>query len=339
MDPIDALFRILLSPSGRLLAGVWGALWGSFFNVLIVRLPAQESVVRPSSHCRACTAPIAWYDNIPIVSYLLLRGRCRRCRAPFSPRYILVELLVCALAILMHQLYVVWGTSPLSLRLAQFFITSGFCGILVAVTFIDLDTLKIPNAITYPGIPICMGCSLLLEPARPWDGIVGGICGYGVIWMINTFYGLITGRQGIGFGDAKLLAMIGGLLGWQVLLPTLFLAMLQGTLIGIPVLVLVKLLRKNGMTVQETSGQECFDELHPTSSTSSPSSSSSSSSSSTSSSTPTSSSSSSHRRIQRLGRFLASLRFAALPLGPFLCMASVEVMLLKRILPFIFFAW
>lgn len=234
----EFLSWLWLSPHGRLLAGVWGALWGSFFNVLIIRLPAEESVVAPASHCRACKGPIPWYDNIPLLSYLLLRGRCRHCGARFSGRYFLIELLVCTLALLMHQVYVLDSVAPLGLRMAQFGITSLFCGFLVAIAFIDFDTMLIPNAITYPGIPVAVGLSLFMELPHLWDGLAGAAAGYGLIWLVAEGYRMLTGRQGMGFGDAKLLAMIGGLLGWQILLPVIFLATLQGTFIGIPALLI-----------------------------------------------------------------------------------------------------
>ena len=232
---------ILLSGSfGRVAAALWGACWGSFFNVLIVRLPARESVVRPASHCRVCKEMIAWYDNIPILSYLLLRGQCRHCHTRFSPRYALTEALVCALTVLMHHLFVASATGPIGLRLAQFFITFLFCGILVSLAFIDLDTMRIPDKITYPGIPAAAALSLFMDLPHFWDGMVGAVAGYLVIRIIADGYQLLTGRMGMGYGDAKLLAMIGGLLGWQVLLPTLFLASFQGSVIGITALVIIR---------------------------------------------------------------------------------------------------
>ena len=103
--PDSAFIELLFTgPWGRVVAGLWGAVWGSFFNVMIVRVPAGESVVRPASHCRQCKRVIAWYDNLPLLSYLLLRGRCRHCGASYSPRYFLTELLICLLTLLMHQL-------------------------------------------------------------------------------------------------------------------------------------------------------------------------------------------------------------------------------------------
>ncbi|MFH1130195.1 MAG: prepilin peptidase [Pseudomonadota bacterium] len=223
-------------PWGMVAAGVWGALWGSFVNVVIVRLPAGESLVSPRSHCRNCREALQWYDNIPLLSYLFLLGRCRRCGARFSARYWLVELLLCGLSVLLFHLFVVEGVQTLGPRLAQFVITSLFCGFLLAVAFIDLATMKIPNALTYPAIPIAILLSLFMVHPRWWNGFIGGVVGYVAIRFISDGWRVMTGRLGMGYGDAKLLAVIGGLLGWQALLPTLLFASLQGAALGIPVL-------------------------------------------------------------------------------------------------------
>jgi leader peptidase (prepilin peptidase) / N-methyltransferase len=308
----DFLSVLALGPYGRLVAGIWGALWGSFFNVLILRLPAGESLVQPASHCRRCGAPVRWYDNIPLLSYVILRGRCRRCKARFSARYLLVETLVCGLALLVHQLMVIDGSGELPLRLGQFVIGSLFCGLLVAVTFIDLDTLRIPDAITYPGMPLAAVASIFMGLSHLWDGAVGAVAGYLVIRLIADGYQLITGRMGMGYGDAKLLAMIGGLLGWQVLLPTLFLAALQGAVIGISALVIIRrrarppdgaaLEKPEAASESSTEAEGDAEEIdgeddEPAS---------------------------------------ASLRHARLPFGPFLSLAAVELLVLRPYLPLFF---
>lgn len=302
MEDLTFIPQLVYGPFGWVAAGLWGAVWSSFFNVLIIRLPQGESVVRPASHCRACGKPIPWHDNIPILGYLLLRGRCRRCGARFSARYLLVELLVTALALAMYYLFVVKpGPGPaVGLALARFVITSLFCGVLVAITFIDLDTLRIPDAITYPGIPCCMLLSLFMGNPRMWDGAVGGVAGYLGIRLIADGYQLITGRVGMGYGDAKLLAMIGGLLGWQVLLPVLFASALQGTLIGVTVLVVLRWRRREPPSAdpgESTPGDEDAEaEEQPS----------------------------------------ASLRHARLPFGPFLSLAALEVLLARDLLPLLF---
>ena len=238
----DAEFLLLLwsGPFGWIAAGLWGAAWGSFFNVVICRVPAGESVVRPPSHCRVCKTQIAWYDNLPLLSFLILRGRCRKCGDTFSWRYFLTELLICLLALLMHYLFVVKGNGPIGLRVAQLVITSLFSGLLVSIAAIDLDTLRIPNAISYPAIPVFTVLSLFMGHPRWYDGLIGAVAGYLVIRLLADGYELITGRLGMGYGDAKLLAIIGGLLGWKALLPVLFLASFQGSIIGITALVLAR---------------------------------------------------------------------------------------------------
>jgi leader peptidase (prepilin peptidase)/N-methyltransferase len=294
MDQLGSLVALLLGPAGRVVAGIWGALWGSFFNVMIARLPTDESVVRPASHCRGCKHPIRWYDNIPVLSYLILRGRCRHCGERFSARYLLVELLVCGLSLLVHQLFVVQGVgSPehLGLRMAQFVITSLFCGVLVAIAFIDLDTFRIPDLITYPGIPVCVVLSFFMGLPHPWwDGAVGAVAGYLVIRLIADGYRLLTGREGMGYGDAKLLAMIGGLLGWQVLLPTLFLSALQGSVIGITALVVLRSRRGGEEEEEPAAGTEGDGEEEGS----------------------------------------PSLRHSKLPFGPFLSLAAIEVLMLRE---------
>ncbi|MCC6749011.1 MAG: prepilin peptidase [Deltaproteobacteria bacterium] len=278
-------------------AAVWGALWGSFFNVVAARVPRGESLVRPPSHCRSCKAPVAWYDNVPVLSYLLLRGRCRRCGARYSARYLLVELLIAALAVLMHHVFVVRGEVPIGLRLGQFAVTSLFSGLLVAVALIDLDTLRIPDAITYPGIPTAVVLSLFMSLPHPWDGPVGGAAGYLLIRGIADGYRLATGRLGMGYGDAKLLAMVGGLLGWQVLLPTIFLAAVQGSIIGIGALAIA---RRRGADRPPVEPDATDD------------------------------------RSETTGDEELPLRHAAIPFGPFISLAAIEVLVLRPWLPLFF---
>jgi leader peptidase (prepilin peptidase) / N-methyltransferase len=256
MDPFEANLDLLLrGPAGVAIAGVWGALWGSFFNVLIVRVPEGESVVRPASHCRGCRAPIAWYDNIPIASWLLLRGRCRGCGTKIPARYLLVEILVCALAMALHQTQFAAASGTLVVRASQLAIASLFSGLLVAIAFIDLATYRIPDVITYPGIPVAAILSLFMGHAHLWDGAAGAVLGYLVIRLIADGYRLATGRHGMGYGDAKLLALTGGLLGWSSILPTLFLAAFQGTFLGVGVLLVVRRGRRRAPDESADSGE------------------------------------------------------------------------------------
>ena len=223
-------------PVGYLLAFVWGALWGSFYNVAVVwGTGRRASLVKPASHCLACGAPIRFYDNLPLVSYLVLRGRCRACGARFSPRYLVIEALGAGLALLLYWRFVAGAAADGSLpaRLAQFVVYEKFAGLLLVISAIDLEKLIIPDRITYPSIPLAMALSLLLPLPRWWDGLVGAVAGYGFVWLLAEVYYLIRRREGMGLGDAKLLAIIGAILGWRALPYVIFLASLQGSVIGL----------------------------------------------------------------------------------------------------------
>jgi leader peptidase (prepilin peptidase)/N-methyltransferase len=242
---LRALEPLVASPGAYVFVFVLGTLWGSFANVCIYRWPPTDehpdgrSVVRPPSHCSACKAPIRWYDNVPLLSYLWLRGRCRACKVPFSPRYLVVELVTGAL------FAVAWWaavdirsyTDPLDDRLIRFAIYAAFCFVMVVITFIDLDHKLILDRLTYPSIAVFYGASLLL-PGRSWaDGLVGAAVGYGVVWLVREVYYRITRREGLGLGDGKLLAVVGALLGWRGVVVSLFGGSLLGSVIGIAALV------------------------------------------------------------------------------------------------------
>jgi leader peptidase (prepilin peptidase)/N-methyltransferase len=225
---------------GHVFAAVLGALFGSFANVCIVRWPPTDehpdgrSVVKPGSHCPRCGAAIRWYDNVPIVSYFALRGRCRACRAEFSGRYAFVEAATAMLFVAVYHLEVglLYPADLLPLRLARFAIAAAFVFVLVVISFIDLDTKLILNRITYPAIPIFYGLGMLL-PERSWHhGLVGAAVGYGVIRLVADGYYLLTRRRGLGYGDGKLLALVGAYLGWQAVVASLFLGSMLGTVIG-----------------------------------------------------------------------------------------------------------
>lgn len=241
--PASELLQPLTGTGGAILAVLLGLLWGSFANVCIYRWPPSEahptgrSVVTPGSHCSACKTPIRWYDNVPLVSYLWLRGRCRACNAGFSPRYLLVEALTGAL------FGVAWwftlGTGgiyqPLDVRAVTFLVYSAFIFTMVVITFIDIDHKLILNKVTIPAIVLAYGASLLLH--RPWwQGLLGIAVGYGVPWLIGTIYYVVRKREGLGLGDGMLLAVIGALLGWKGVVVALFGGSLLGSVIGIIVL-------------------------------------------------------------------------------------------------------
>jgi leader peptidase (prepilin peptidase) / N-methyltransferase len=200
-----------------------GCCIGSFLNVCIYRLPQDLSIVSPRSFCPHCRAPIKTYDNIPLLGYVLLRGRCRHCGEKFSWRYPLVEALTGGLAL---GLFWKFG---LTLSFFSFF---AFTAALLVITFIDLDHRIIPDGISLPGIGIGFLLSFV-EPSVPvMESLIGLIAGGGSLFAVAWAYETITKREGMGGGDVKLLAMIGAWLGWKAVLFTLFFASLSGALIG-----------------------------------------------------------------------------------------------------------
>ena len=211
-----------------LVAFVAGTCVGSFLNVCIHRLPADESVVTPRSRCPRCGTQIAWYDNLPLLSWAWLRARCRSCGEGISARYPLVEAATGAL---------------LLLALARFGVTAAaavafvFTAALLLVTFIDLDHRFIPDEVSLPGIVVGFGASFLPGAIGGLDSLLGAVIGGGVLWALAWGYERATGVEGMGLGDVKLLAMIGAFLGWQALPIVLVLASITGSLAGVAVMV------------------------------------------------------------------------------------------------------
>ena len=207
------------------LAILLGALVGSFLNVVILRLPDENaSIVLPSSHCPHCQTPLHWYDNIPVLSFLFLAGRCRSCKAKISWQYPLVET---AMALFSLALYHRFGLTP------AFGIYFLFAAALLVVIFIDLRHQLIPDRISLPGI--CIGFAVsFINPFVSWqDAGVGLLVGGGLLYGIALGYYLFTRRVGMGGGDIKLLAMIGAFLGWQSLPFVVFSSSVLGTLAGL----------------------------------------------------------------------------------------------------------
>lgn len=223
-------------PFGLAIAALWGLLWGSFGNVCIYRVPRSLSVVRPASHCPGCQQPVAWFDNIPVLSYLLLRGRCRRCQAAIGWRYPLFELLGAVLAVVVYARFVLAEPAPLALMLARFLVYFFFAGMLAVLSAIDLEHQLLPDRITYPAIPALFLAGRVLGEVSFIDAAVGMAAGYVVLRGISDGYYYLTGREGLGYGDAKLLAAVGALLGWRALPVTLLLGSLVGSLVSIPLL-------------------------------------------------------------------------------------------------------
>ncbi|MBI4525488.1 MAG: prepilin peptidase [Deltaproteobacteria bacterium] len=211
---------------------VFGAVVGSFLNVCIVRIPKRESVVSPPSHCPRCKTSLRFYDNVPLISYLLLRGRCRFCGGAISARYFFVELMTALLGVAL------WYRFGLGIA---FFIYFAFVASLIVISFVDLDLRIIPDAISLPGIAVGFVASILSSSISapfsytpsPMDSFLGILLGGGILFLVAWVYQLLTGKEGMGGGDIKLLAMIGSFLGWASVLLTLFLASLTGSVVGV----------------------------------------------------------------------------------------------------------
>ncbi len=229
------------------LAGVLGLMIGSFLNVVIYRLPkimerqwAAEcaelagkelpqtetfNLVLPRSRCQKCSHQIRWYENIPVLSYLFLRGKCSACGTPISLRYPLVELTTGALFF-----YCVWswGATPMGL------IWCGFSAAIVALAMIDWDTTLLPDSITQPLL-----WAGLMAAALKWnnvplaDALWGAVAGYLALWLVYWSFKLVTGKEGMGFGDFKLYAALGAWFGWTALVPIILMASVIGAIIGI----------------------------------------------------------------------------------------------------------
>jgi len=201
----------------------FGLIVGSFLNVCIYRLPRRESVVWPSSHCTACNRVLSWYENVPVVGWLALRGRCRTCHESISPMYPIVELIT---GLVFAGGFLIYGLTPLlPVRLA-------FACAMIVLFVIDLQHQILPNPITVPGIAAGVVASLFLPPG--WlSSIIGAIAGGGVLYLISEAYLRLRGIEGLGMGDVKMLAMIGAFLGWQQMLVTLVLASFAGSFLGL----------------------------------------------------------------------------------------------------------
>ena len=234
MDEVGAL---LSSPVMTAVAAAFGAVWGSFFNVCIARIPAGLSIVRPGSRCASCGTPIRAADNIPLLSYFLLRGRCRACKQPFSARYPVVEALAAVIATALWLTFVSGdpGEVP-AIRVARFVVYFAFSGVLLVLSVIDLQTKRLPDAITLPAIPIFFLSGFATHHV-PWlHRLIGAAAGYLVLRIVADFYYYVLKREALGLGDAKLLAVIGALLGWRALVFVLGVGGFMGSLISLPII-------------------------------------------------------------------------------------------------------
>lgn len=211
---------------------VLGAVVGSFLNVCISRLPDKQSIVKPRSRCPKCESDIQWYDNIPMISFIILRAKCRNCGEPISFQYPAVELLTAVLfALLLHRFT----------NLPAMIIYMVFTSALVVITFIDLEHFIIPDEISLPGIVIGLLLSLLPEsvtdgqmlPNSVLDSLIGCVVGAGLLYLTALFSLFVLKKEGMGGGDIKLLGMVGAFLGWKLALMTIVLGSVVGSVIGV----------------------------------------------------------------------------------------------------------
>ena len=202
---------------------VFGICIGSFLNVCIYRLPESKSIVHPRSMCPRCGTLIAFYDNIPIFSYIALRGKCRHCAARISFRYPVIEFI--------SGIFAVGVSLKYGLRF-EALIYYTFIAVLLVITFIDIDHQIIPDVITYPGIGVGFLASFVVGRITYKESLLGIILGGGILLLVAWTYYLLTKREGMGGGDIKLLAMIGAFLGWKGVIFTIFAGSAIGTAVG-----------------------------------------------------------------------------------------------------------
>jgi len=215
------------------IVSAFGAIVGSFLNVVIYRVPLGKSIVWPASACTKCGRELLWYENVPVASWLVLRGRCRTCATPISFQYPLIEAITAAMFGLAW-----WYYGPGVLLASRLL----FGCALIVLFAIDLEYHLLPNVITLPGIVVGFALSFFTEPG--WiASLIGLLVGGGVLYAIAEGYYRIRHEEGLGMGDVKMLSMIGAFLGWRLTLLTLMLASVSGTIIG----VLLIVTRRGGM--------------------------------------------------------------------------------------------
>ena len=221
------------------LALLWGGLWGSFLNVVVYRVPAGLSVVHPRSRCPHCSTPITWWQNIPVLSWLMLRGQCFQCKAPISLRYPAVEVVAAALSLAVVQ---PWLPALLDAEFASWRLwlvilaEQAFVFCWLAIALIDADTFLIPDVMSLP-LPLAglaLAAVVGAERGVSWQqSAAGSLVAGGGLWLVQWSYGRLTGREGLGFGDVKLLAGMGALLGIQAIPAVILAAAVQGLLFAV----------------------------------------------------------------------------------------------------------
>ena len=228
MDTMVAVFSFVL-----------GTIFGSFLNVCIVRMPEEKSIIRPPSHCVSCKRPIAWHDNIPLVSFIILRGRCRYCNAKISIRYFIVEVFT---GIVFLGFYLYFGLQWILIPYLIF-----ICGLIIA-TFVDIKHRIIPDEISIGGIVIGIVLSAAIPSLHDTSSILfsvgrsllGVVVGGGSIYIMGMIGDFVFKKETMGGGDVKLLGMIGAFLGWQAAILTFFIAPVFGAIVGIVVKIRTK---------------------------------------------------------------------------------------------------
>jgi leader peptidase (prepilin peptidase) / N-methyltransferase len=224
---------MMMEQAAILFVATLGLAVGSFLNVCIHRLPQRQSVFWPASHCPNCNRPLHWYENIPVASYLALRGRCSGCRVRIAPTYPIVELATAALFVFW---YLHFGPG---LLLASRLL---FAAAMLVLFVVDLRHHILPNVITIPGIAVGFIFSLFVAPG-PLSSLLGILIGGGVLFILGEAYLRLRGEEGLGMGDVKMLAMIGAFLGWELMLLTLVISSFLGALVGMAMIVT----RKGGL--------------------------------------------------------------------------------------------
>ena len=239
----------LPEPFGAVYVTLIGLVVGSFLNVCIYRLPHGLSVVRPGSRCPACKTPIRWYRNIPVLSWLLLRGRCSACRAGISLRYPLVEMLTGAVTL---GIWLRYGPTW------EFAVSVPFAWAMIVLFFSDLDTRLLPDAITITGLAAGFAVAwfnpFLGEPGihRIWMALAGCAAGGGFLWTVGALYSRLRGVEAMGFGDVKMMAFVGAVAGPQGVLFTIFGGSVMGAVVGLSLIPL------KGRSMQSTLPFGCF---------------------------------------------------------------------------------
>jgi len=219
------------STLAALVGALFGAVIGSFLNVCIVRLPADQSVVSPPSRCPRCGKPVEWRDNIPVLSWVLLGGKCRGCREPISILYPLVEL---ATAVLWGVMAWRYGLSPEALKGAL------FGTLLLGIALTDAREYIIPNEFTYGGLAIGLILSAAGGLSAVLAALVGAAVGFGILWLVGVAGRWAFKEEAMGGGDIKMMAMVGSFVGWQGVLLTIFLGAVAGTAIFLPLTLIGK---------------------------------------------------------------------------------------------------